>query len=157
MIGKSRDELSGALRSPLSDTPRREAVRCRSSTRSDLPASILAIFSVHGVEAGSFDQAHTRPASAEELGAAALHEAIGCIEDAAAEREPALGADRTGGVDGFGKRESRPEEVPRVPFAARSTLAHDRDREAELVERGGDKALLMFRTLGSRTPTFPSR
>ena len=54
-----------------------------------------------------------RPASADELGAAALPEAIGRVDDAAAEREPALGADRAGGVDGFGKRDAHPEEVPR--------------------------------------------
>ena len=54
-----------------------------------------------------------RPASADELGAAALPEAIGRVDDAAAEREPALGADRAGCVDGFGKRDARPEEVPR--------------------------------------------
>jgi hypothetical protein len=47
-----------------------------------------------------------------------------------------------------------------VPFAAHSTLAHDRDREPELVERGavaGDEPLLMFQILGSHTPSFPSR
>jgi hypothetical protein len=94
VIATSPDGLSGALRSPHSDTPRRASVRCRASTRSDLLASIFVIFGVHGVEGGA-------------------GWALGRVEDAAAEREPALGADRTGGVDGFGKRDARPEEVPR--------------------------------------------
>ena len=94
MIAKSPDDLSGALPSPRSDTPRRAAVRCRAFTRSDLLAGILVIFGVHGSEGGA-------------------GWALGRVEDAAAERKPALGADRTGGVDGFGKRDARPEEVPR--------------------------------------------
>ena len=61
-----------------------------------------------------------RPASAEERGAAALHEALGRVEDAAAEREPALGADRAGGAAGSASATLVPKKSPAVPFAARS-------------------------------------
>jgi hypothetical protein len=79
--------------------------------------------------------------AAEERGAAALHEvigwAVGRIEDAAAERKPALGADRAGGVDGFGKRDARPEEVPRRPVCrAQLRLGGPRARVAAEDPRG---------------------
>jgi hypothetical protein len=79
-----------------------------------------------------------RPASADELGAAALPEAIGRVDDAAARREPALGADRAGGVDGFGNRDARPEEVPRRPVCrAQLRLGGPRASVAAEALRGG--------------------
>ena len=115
VVGAGRVVLEAALKRKLEAAHKRKA-RARRAARAerDRHAALVARRRVGRDKRGALGRRALR--AAEERGAAALHEvigwALGCVEDAAAEREPALGADRAGCVDGFGKRDARPEEVP---------------------------------------------